>query len=534
MRILFALCLGVFALGVTYGLPILNPTYVNWLLSGDSAYHYIGWTYFRHEAWTFPIGKIETFLVPIGASLIQMDSIPLFAVFFKALRQFLPEAFQYFGLWHLLCYSLQAYWGMRIGEVLGFNRLQSFLIGLILTLAPPLVYRADHHSLCAQFAILVGIWSYISVALEKKKPHYIHYLWVSLFLAAVHPYLVAMTFPVFLACYYRAVNDEPSKLKIYVVQTASIIFLVTMFCWTLAYFEIKDIADVGFGGYSSDLLTFINSMNTSRFLPALRRGWGQYEGFAYLGLGILLSLMINLPWYFKRKIEFQNTRKRMRALFWIALILFIYAMGTPLTFGGNGIISLSWFYDRLGSLPGAFRATGRFSWVAYYCLFTFSFWLISKRFKPQQFTLVLAVVAFVQIADIWPWIRGTRATPKPSKVKIEGWRKFGDNRSLILVPVRMSKGSYDCNRETFDLDQIRDLAIVGGSLGWAINSGSAGRLGADVYEVCEKFWENLPKKLSKDQLYVVHPSVRDKFKKTFNDKLNCQPVNGFEVCETSM
>lgn len=39
-------------------------------------------------------------------SVLYTDSIPLFAIFFKALSPLLPETFQYFGLFGLMCYML--------------------------------------------------------------------------------------------------------------------------------------------------------------------------------------------------------------------------------------------------------------------------------------------------------------------------------------------------------------------------------------------------------------------------------------------
>ena len=43
--------------------------------------------------------------------MIFTDSVPLLAVFFKLFRGVLPEQFQYFGLWGLLCFALQGAFG---------------------------------------------------------------------------------------------------------------------------------------------------------------------------------------------------------------------------------------------------------------------------------------------------------------------------------------------------------------------------------------------------------------------------------------
>jgi hypothetical protein len=50
----------------------------------------------------------------------------------------------------------------------------------------------------------------------------------------------------------------------------------------------------GFGQYSVDILTPVNPAGTSRFLPALPVAPGQYEGFGYVGSGVLVLSVIGL------------------------------------------------------------------------------------------------------------------------------------------------------------------------------------------------------------------------------------------------
>lgn len=90
-----------------YGFSVLNVTNDAWLLTGkDLQQHYIGWKYYRDAAWNFPIGLHDGLTHPYMVSVLYTDSIPLFAIFFKALSPLLPETFQYFGLFGLMCYML--------------------------------------------------------------------------------------------------------------------------------------------------------------------------------------------------------------------------------------------------------------------------------------------------------------------------------------------------------------------------------------------------------------------------------------------
>ena len=76
-----------------------------WLFSGDDrSAHQIGWYFFRNDIWRFPLGINPNFGDQIGNSIVYSDSIPIFALIFKAINFLLPEKFQYFSLWFILCF----------------------------------------------------------------------------------------------------------------------------------------------------------------------------------------------------------------------------------------------------------------------------------------------------------------------------------------------------------------------------------------------------------------------------------------------
>ena len=109
---LCGMAVGIAAFLCIYGVHVLDVTYTDWLLGGgDLTQHYLGWCFFRDSAWTFPIGLTDRMSWPYEVSVIYTDSVPLLAVFFKLFRGILPERFQYFGLWGLICFMLQGAFG---------------------------------------------------------------------------------------------------------------------------------------------------------------------------------------------------------------------------------------------------------------------------------------------------------------------------------------------------------------------------------------------------------------------------------------
>ena len=56
----------------------------NWLYgAGDLTNAQLGWQYFHHDKWHFPIGKNPNYGLEISNSIVFTDNIPLFAIFFK-------------------------------------------------------------------------------------------------------------------------------------------------------------------------------------------------------------------------------------------------------------------------------------------------------------------------------------------------------------------------------------------------------------------------------------------------------------------
>ena len=103
--------LGALVFLAVYGVRVLDPTSVDWLLnnpSPDPAQHYLGWALFRRSPVHLPyIGANYNAVHPFRTSVLFTDSLPLAALFFKLLGGALPTRFQYFGWWGLACYMLQ-------------------------------------------------------------------------------------------------------------------------------------------------------------------------------------------------------------------------------------------------------------------------------------------------------------------------------------------------------------------------------------------------------------------------------------------
>ena len=90
----------------------IDPTNTSWLF-GDTATYYVGWALYRHDPHlSFPLAWTTRVGYPIGTSIALMDAIPLLAIVMRPLSPILPDPFQYLGPYTVLCFVLQAYFGM--------------------------------------------------------------------------------------------------------------------------------------------------------------------------------------------------------------------------------------------------------------------------------------------------------------------------------------------------------------------------------------------------------------------------------------
>jgi hypothetical protein len=165
---------------------------------------------FRNSPWYFPIGLMDNIVHPFKVSIIYTDSIPLFAVIFKLLSPVLPENFQYFGLFGIICYALQGGVGAILVRKIGGTTVHAILGSVFFILSTTMMWRMyAHTSLAAHFIILLTML----VCLKKPGANYKTDIlaWSGLLCMAVsiHVYFVPMV--MFFLFFYLLRNYLVSK-----------------------------------------------------------------------------------------------------------------------------------------------------------------------------------------------------------------------------------------------------------------------------------------------------------------------------------
>jgi len=398
--------LGALAFIFIYGIEVLDPTEVEWLISGggDLNQHYFGWEFFRRSPWTFPIGMNSIINYPYSISVIFTDSIPLFALFFKIFSNILPEYFQYFGLYGIMCFILQGIMASLILKKFIKNDYLVILFSLFFIISPVMIFRMYYHtSLASHYLILLGF----VLILYKDKFNLLKtiLLWslLGFLTASTHMYfLVFGGMAVIGYMIYELITTH--NFKKIILSLVSYVLIAFFTVYALGGFStpVNVFGRETIGTFNFNLNGYFNAFdNYSIFLEKLPLADGllQEEGFAYLGLGVIFSFIISIVSlviyviYKLIKKEKLNINIKLGIVFIILLILSMFVASAHRIYYGNNLLFELKLPQWLWELVGVFRSNGRFSWLGFYVIMIGSFYLLSKCIK-KEFLIILAVILF--------------------------------------------------------------------------------------------------------------------------------------------
>ena len=393
--LLLPLVLGVVLFFLVTGGKILNPGYTDWLMNGDPAQHLLGWQFFRFTPLLqWPLGANPNFGMALSSSIVFTDSIPLMAFIFKVLNPLLPEQFQYMGLWALVCFALQSLFAWKL---LGLYTRNKFLLTVgcvFFAIAPAAVWRLHgHFALFGQWTLVASLYLYCSKDYKRGQ-------WVLLLSVGVliHAYLVAMLLAIAITDLVQRIWIKQMTLLKAMAHAGAALLLVALIMWAVGYFMVgAGVASGGFGFYRMNLLSLIDADDIwSRTLPDIQGFSGDYEGFNFLGSGMLVLAAVAIYVGIKNRKTCFNAATAL-PLAVLSVGLFAYAISNHIAWGAHEFAySLPAFTTRL---TDTFRASGRFFWPAYYALYLLIFYILFTQLKNSvAISLCAALLAF-QIFD---------------------------------------------------------------------------------------------------------------------------------------
>lgn len=386
----FAGVLGVLGFLVVVGSRALDPANIAWLGTGDSATHYLGWQFFRATPWAWPPGANPSYGLELGSSIVYSDSIPGLAFLFKLASGLLPETFQYFGLWLLACFVLQAVLGWKLSALLSERASVRILGAGLILFAPPFLWRVGiQSSLAAHWLVLAALYLNLRPRTDGRL------FWWALVLCAaalVHAYLWAMVLALWLADFIARPERRP------VLEPALMAGVASLTVWLCGYLVLPSdgVLRMPYGRYRMNLLSTIDPSGWSYLLPDLPQGPHDYDGFNFLGLGAILLVAAVLPRIWRARSA--TLPRRHWPLLAVLIVLACVALSNKLAVGSAEpvIIPLPEFV--LDALS-VFQSSGRFFWPVYYALLCWILWLVVSSFRHETALALLSAALLIQIVD---------------------------------------------------------------------------------------------------------------------------------------
>jgi hypothetical protein len=544
--------------GLAYALLVmgprpLNPRNVNWI-AFDPAYHYIGWELYRqdpHLHW--PLTYTDRLGYPEGESVALEDLNPLMALALKPVSFLLPEPAQYFGLEVILCCTLQFFFAFRLLRIMlaracpdaeppPLTILAAALGAGFFLLAPPLNYRFwGHYSLSNQWLLVASL--YVFARAQQASPNAVRRFVISAaILTAIatgtNPYLAFEVLLLLLA----GVASLLWQKRLGAAKSAGVVAMLIAIGFTVAYslgLVISGGKGYGSGGYRDLSLNLLAPFDprtwTSIIFPRLHSASpGQYEGYNYLGAGVLLIAAIAIVAAILRKAKLPKPDKRWFVpLAGCCLLLTLLALSTKITLGGRTLIDI----DPAGKLTPLFaplRATGRLFWAPYYAILAAILAAPFFVLRRAWATLLIAAMLMLQFADtaaLRQWVRMTISDDHPSPLKSALWSQLGAaHQNLIVLP------AWQCEHAASPggIEGYRIFGFLAAAQKMRINSYQSARYTGVAQDFhCTQAVEQVEKNgLAADTAYVVMPEVAAAIAQGPAGAGKCHDLDNFILCST--
>jgi hypothetical protein len=304
------------------------------------------------------------------------------------------------------CWVLQPIAAAYAARGLGCRPAGAMAAGVLAACAPVLLARTGHLNLCAHFLLLAALG--LIFRRRERRGGWIAPGGVMLLAVLVHPYLFEMTAALFAAVPLQALLTRRATWRSEAVGCASSVVAVAG-----AFLALNGLTggkEAGYSFFSMNLLSPIWPQRSGIFgpdLPVLDATGGQYEGFNWLGTGVLLLVFAAAASLIApRRADAPEPRTPISGLLVVLGALATFSLSSRVYAGHVKLLDLgaqpwdNWF--------GTFRVSGRAFWPVGYAIMLFAVASVERLPRVVGGLLLVAAVG-LQIIDTQPLRNAARA-----------------------------------------------------------------------------------------------------------------------------
>lgn len=504
----------------------------------DITAYQVGFNAFFREPWQEPFLRISSLNWPEGTLATFVDIIPLYSSLLKLFASQAWFPFNPFGVWIFLCIILQAvasWWILYEAQVRNWSAL--LVQTLILLSAPCWLNRVSHHT--SLFSHWLLLFAFALIVRDQRVQRFSFWPWFFLLLSAffINIYLFFMASLVATASWLFFFYKQPRVTlflsPVLVITSLLVIVYLTMFPLPIKSTEVES----GFGLYSLNLASPWSGGLLMQINPDAHSLQQRFEGFNYLGLGVIGLVGICLITIFQNRAA-KPLRQSANGLLqqsifpstlWcLFLIFFLYALSNQIYWGSQ--LLYEWQVPKWAQeITGQFRVSGRFFWPIGYGLIIFAVIFISRHFSKSSAALVLLFAGFVQLIDVSPLIQSahqqlSRVT-KPV-INLEQWRTYVPShiQTLYVFP------KIKCNKNSLFLETQLPVTLFASVYGLNVSTAYIARFSPN----CQNETAEILSSDLRASAYIFTNSEysTNKIQSLLpaNARFQCQSISPFTLC----
>ena len=288
----------------------------------------------------------------------------------ETLAAALGGTFQYFGWFTLVCFALQGGFAALLCGLFAEGLAAPLAGSLVFAASPILLERAFRHtSLGAQWLVLAALYCYFVCRRQSRFASRGLFV-INILAVGIHPYFLPMTYAVTLALLLEYAVKQRQWLRPALFLGGNMLCTAAL-GWALGllYGTATSGGQALYGYFAMNLNALwnpagVNGVLYSRLLPAQNQVGGNYDAFAYLGLGVLAALPVVVV---SARRHILPAVRRHWALCAVCAVLTAFAVSNVITANGVTLATLPLPASFI-KLFSVFRSGGRLFWPVYYLL----------------------------------------------------------------------------------------------------------------------------------------------------------------------
>lgn len=441
-------------------LPVVDLT-----AAPDFQQHVVGQLYVLAQPWRWAMLVAPRLDAPFGTNVALTDSIPFELLLLRLLHPLLPGLRQGIGPFLALCWLLQPACAVFALRSAGERRLLPALAAALLAAClPTFLGRMAHAALCAHWIVLLAIGLHFRALRPADRASAWWLAGLTVLALLVQPYLMVMVAALLAAVpLTRLVRDRAWRAWAPPLLPGAAALLALAALGRQFGYSGGRSEGHGFGLYSMNLASPFWPARSSLFPgmteAAIDATGGQYEGYQYLGAGLLLLLLLLLATSTGRRLAAALPR-RHAGLLLMAAGLTLLAVSNQAYF-----LHLRLFGTRLVPPGGEqLRSSGRMFWPVAYLLLLAA---VSGtcRAWPRLWPALLVASTLLQWADTgtlrridWTMQHALQGPATPADRRIDAI--LASARTVAFQPrLECDMGAWRQDMHLIYLAAARDLPV---------------------------------------------------------------------------